>query len=269
MEIVLVRTSVIAAALALTAGSAFAQTPTAPANPDPWERTNRKFYNFHQSIDRAALRPAALGYRKAVPSPLRTGLRNAISNVGEPVVFANDVLQLRFGRAARTFTRFVGNSTIGIGGFVDIAGKTGLPHRDNGFGATLARYGAKPGPYLFIPLAGPSTRRDAFGAVVDIFTDPFTWVRFPGRFAMNTTRIVVGGLDKRAEFDQQLETINATATDPYATLRSLYLQNRQATLDGGEVNVEALPDFDDPGAGAAPPADAPAEPTPPAAAPAQ
>jgi phospholipid-binding lipoprotein MlaA len=262
MERVLVRTSIIAAALALgVAGSALAQSPAPAAapdpafatkNPDPWERTNRKLYNFHQGIDRAALRPAALGYKKAVPSPLRTGLRNAIRNLGEPVVFVNDILQAKPGRAARTFTRFVGNSTIGIGGFVDVAGKTGLPHRDNGFGITLGRYGVKPGAYLFIPLVGPSTQRDAVGSVVDIATDPFTWIRFPGRFVMNTSRIVIGGLDTRAEFDQQLETINSTATDPYATLRSLYLQNRQATIAGGKVDVEALPDFDDPGEGAAP-----------------
>lgn len=258
----------IAAAFALLAGSAFAQAP-APKNPDPWERTNRKFFNLHQKIDRAALRPAALGYKSAVPRPLRTGLRNAIRNLTEPVVFVNDVLQAKPGRAARTFTRFVGNSVFGIAGLWDIAGKTGLPHRDNGFGLTMARYGVKPGPYVFIPLMGPSTQRDVVGSGVDFATDPFTWIKVPGRVIFGATRVVVGGLDTRAELDPQLEQINSTATDPYATLRSLYLQNRQASVDEGEVNLEALPDFDDPGAdAAASPADSnPANPPPPAYAP--
>lgn len=258
----MVRTMIAAAAFAMLAGSALAQA-SEPGNPDPWERTNRKSFNIHQSIDRAALRPAAMGYKSAVPRPVRSGLRNAFRNLTEPVVFANDVLQARPGRAARTFTRFVGNSVFGVAGLWDIAGKTGLPYRDNGFGLTLARYGVKPGAYIFIPLVGPSTQRDIVGSGVDILTDPFTWVRFRGQFAFGATRVVVRGLDARAELDSQLETINSTATDPYATLRSLYLQNRQAKVNEGKVDLEALPDFDDPGEGSTPPADAPpADPAP-------
>lgn len=286
MEAVLVRAYLGVAAAVLIGGAAAAQTP-APATPsaadaaaapaqaeamnqiaaatspaaDPWERTNRKFYGIHQSIDRAALRPAALGYKKSLPSQARKGLRNAIQNVAEPVVIINYIFQLRFGRAARSFTRFAGNSTVGIGGFIDIAGKTGLPHEDNDFGMTLAHYGAKSGPYIFLPLVGPSTQRDLAGKTVDIFLDPFTWIAFPGRFVMNTSRILVGGLDTRAEYDPILVQIESTATDPYATLRSLYLQNRQSQVGGGEIDLNALPDFDDPGA--APAGDSAPQPAPP------
>ena len=230
-----------------------------PASADPWEHTNRKLYGIHQSIDHAALGPLARGYKAAVPSPARTGLRNAISNVGEPIVIVNYILQARLGSAAKSFTRFVGNSVFGIGGLIDLAGKTGLPHTDNDFGVTLARYGVKSGPYVFIPLMGPSTTRDVTGRVVDIFTDPFTWIYFPGRIYMTVTRIGVGGIDMRAEFDQTLEQIDSTATDPYATLRSLYLQNRQSTIGGGQIDLQALPDFDDPGAAPAPAAAPPAK----------
>ncbi|MEO6340011.1 MAG: VacJ family lipoprotein [Caulobacteraceae bacterium] len=269
------RASLMATAFSLAAGAALAQ-PAAPptaaeqasqtkamadiasstsASADPWEHTNRKLYGIHQSIDHAALGPIARGYKSAVPSPARTGLRNAIGNAGEPIVIVNYILQAKLGSAARSFTRFVGNSVFGIGGFIDLAGKTGLPHTDNDFGVTLARYGVKSGPYVFVPLLGPSTTRDLAGKTVDIFTDPFTWIYFPGRIYMTVTRVGVGGIDLRAEFDQTLEQIDSTATDPYATLRSLYLQNRQSTIGGGQIDLQALPDFDDPGA--APPAPAP------------
>jgi len=257
MEAVLVRASLAAMAFALIGGAAAAQAPeAAPVAPapttagvaDPWERTNRKLYGIHQSIDRKALRPAAMGYKAAVPNQMRKGLRNAIHNVSEPVVIFNYVLQARFGRAVRSFTRFTGNSVFGLGGFIDLAGKTGLPRDDTDFGATLARYGVKPGPYVFVPLVGPSTKRDLFGKGVDIALDPFAWIAFPGRFVMNTSRIVVGGLDTRVEVDGTLQQIDSMATDSYATLRSLYLQNRQSELGGGVIDLNALPDFDDPGA---------------------
>ncbi len=190
---------------------------------------------------------------------MRTGLRNAISNVGEPIVIVNYILQAKLGAAARSFTRFVGNSVFGIGGFVDLAGKSGLPHTDTDFGVTLARYGVKSGPYVFVPLLGPSTTRDLAGKTVDIFTDPFTWIYFPGRIYMTVTRVGVGGIDLRAEYDTTLEQIDSTATDPYATLRSLYLQNRQSTIGGGQIDLQALPDFDDPGAAPAPAAAPPAK----------
>ena len=100
-----------------------------------------------------------------------------------------------------------------------------------------------PGPYIFIPVLGPSDVRDIVGYGVDAASDPLTWIRYTGRWEVGAAKTVVGGLDTRANADAQLKQIDAMATDPYATVRSLYLQNRQAQITGGKVNVQDLPDF--------------------------
>lgn len=266
------RSLALALSTALVGGTALAQ-PAAPGappppnaaaspspsagtpNPDPWEGFNRKVFALFQAVDRSVLRPAALGYQRIMPEPLRTGLHNAISNSREPVVFVNDVLQARPKDAGTTLGRFIVNSTVGLAGLVDVGTGAGLPHHDNGFGTTLGRYGTPPGPYLF--LAGPSDVRDTIGSGVDILTDPLTWIRFSARTGLSISRGVIDTLDTRANSDQQLQQVYGMATDPYASLRSLYLQNRKAQITGGKVDVNALPSFDDTGAGAPNPAGAP------------
>ena len=265
----MLRASLLITALSLATGTtALAQTgldsvsgsraaptvvnPTAPAppsgvavgpNPDPYEGLNRKSYALFQYLDRHAIRPASVFYAHAVPKVARTGLHNAIQNVGEPVIFFNDLLQLHPKAAGQTLGRFAVNSTFGIAGLGDPATKAGLPYHQNGFGTTLGRYGVPPGPFLFIPVIGPSDVRDALGSGVDTLSDPLTWINYTGRWAVGASRTVVSGLDTRANADPQLKQIDAMATDPYATLRSLYLQNRQAEITGGQVNVNDLPDF--------------------------
>lgn len=219
--------------------------PGAGANPDPWERANRKFYGIHQSLDRAVLRPLAMGYKAVTPGPIGKGVHNVLVNLTEPVVFMNDMAQFRFRHAAETFTRFVGNTAFGGLGLFDLAGSTGLPHRDNDFGATLGVWGVRPGPYVFLPLIGPSTARDLFGKVVDSNIDPFNRFEYDHRSTVRLTRTVVGGLDIRVQFDEQLQSLDKLSTDSYATMRSFYLQSRQALIAGGETNLENLPDFDD------------------------
>lgn len=213
---------------------------------DPWERQNRRFYKFDEGMDKRVIGPAARGYERT-PGPFRNGLRNFLSNLGEPVTAVNDILQVRPKSAAITTIRFVCNSTVGMAGLFDVATKTGLQGHTNGFGNTLGRYGAKPGPYLYMPLLGPSTVRDAIGAGVDGVMSPFTFVRFAGRLPVRAGVTVVNGVDTRGRADDQLEALNATATDPYATLRSVYLQNREAEIKGEIGGKEPLPDFDDPG----------------------
>lgn len=235
---------------------------------DPFEGVNRRFYSFNRKIDNAILRPAALGYQKVMPRPLRRGLHNLIANLGEPLVFINDLLQLKIGHAAKTAVRFAANSTVGLGGMVDAATSAGLAHHDNDFGATLARYGVPSGPYVFLPLLGPSTVRDLVGSGVDLAANPVKIPKFEGLGAVKATTILVGGLDERANAESDLEAIDTMGTDSYATMRSLYVQNRTAELGGGSVNIESLPQFDDPTAAAAPvdvavadPAAPPADPT--------
>ena len=227
--------------------------PGTGANPDPWEHTNRKFYAIHQSIDRAILRPAALGYRKITPGPIGVGIHNVLTNLSEPVVFVNDMAQFRFSQAAGTVARILTNSTIGLLGLIDVAGMEGEPHHDNNFGVTLGVWGVRSGPYIFIPLVGPTTARDLVGKGVDSVADPFTWSQFHGDTYFSISRTVVGGLDLRANVDDQLQQLDKLSTDSYVTLRSFYLQNQQSQIQGGKIDVQNLPDFDDPVASPPPP----------------
>lgn len=224
--------------------------PTAPAETvsqpertpgDPLEGVNRFMFRVFRGLDKAVLRPVALGYKQIVPRPLRTGIRHVLSNLGEPVVFLNDMLQLRPARALRTFGRFAINTTLGVGGLIDVATPENLPHRPNGFGNTLGYYGVKPGPYLFIPILGPSTLRDLAGGTGDGLVLP-TVVGSPfDRTDYRIATAVVGGLDTRAERDAELTTLYETSLDPYATLRSVYLQSRAAEIAALKEKGRNLP----------------------------
>jgi phospholipid-binding lipoprotein MlaA len=127
---------------------------------------------------------------------------------------------------------------------MDVASKGDLPHRDNDFGITLGRYGVKPGPYLFVPLIGPSSVRDGVGQVVDTLFDPVRLAHYPHRGEVTTGLTVVGGLDLRARRDEELRTLLSGAADPYATLRSVYQQDRQAEVEGREAPPAILPEFE-------------------------
>lgn len=212
------------------AGSSPAQ-PRHHTKGDPWEGFNRKIYKFHASLDKIIFRPAALGYRSIIPKFLRTGIRHILSNLTEPIVFLNDVLQLKPKRAIRTFARFIINSTAGIGGALDIAKTARLPHRNNGFGNTLARYGVGPGPYLFLPFIGPTDLRDLLGGQADAVVLPASIGKPFNRFDYQVSTFVIAGLDLRAENDTGLKALLTGAADPYATLRSVYQQSRAAEID--------------------------------------
>jgi len=199
---------------------------------DPLEGLNRKLFSVHEFFDRIAFRPVAMAYKAIVPKVVRSGIRHIFSNIGEPVVFVNDVLQLKPKRAVRTLGRFAVNTTIGVGGLVDVA-KTDefkLPHHSNGFGNTLGRYGLGPGPYLFLPFIGPTDFRDLGGAPVDAAVLPVA-IGFPfDRAAFQIPQGVLVGLDARAEADGDLKALLGGAVDPYATLRSAFLQTRAAEV---------------------------------------
>lgn len=236
----------ILAALLLAAPAQAAAPPPAPdvtvtqqaekprhAQGDPLEGFNRRMFRGQQSFDRRFFRPVALGYKHALPRPARSGIRNFFSNLGEPIVFLNYLLQLKPGKAAETFGRFVLNSTLGVGGLFDIAKSPdiNLPHRPNGLGNTLARYGVKSGPYLFLPFVGPTTLRDLAGGQADGLVLPLAVGSPFDRLEYQIPRGVLTGLDRRAEADDDLQALFDGAVDPYATLRSVYLQNRQGEID--------------------------------------
>ncbi|WP_176593862.1 VacJ family lipoprotein [Sphingobium sp. EM0848] len=200
---------------------------------DPLEGFNRAMFGVHQTVDKAILRPVAMGYKKVVPKPIRSGARNAISNLSEPFIFVNFLLQGKPGKAVETFARFIVNSTLGIAGLFDIAKRKdfNLPHRANGFGTTLAIYGVKAGPYLFLPLIGPTTLRDVLGKPADDGLLPLAVGRPFSTWEYQLSTGLVGGLDMRAEADPELRALFGDAVDPYATLRSVYLQNRAAEIE--------------------------------------
>ncbi len=223
------------------------------ARGDPLEGFNRGMFGIHQTLDKAIYRPVAMGYKHIVPKPARSGLRNFFTNLTEPIVFLNYLLQLKPGKAAETFARFGINSTLGLAGFFDIAKREDfkLPHRDNGFGSTLARYGVGPGPYLFLPFLGPSTLRDFVGTPVDGAVLPVAiGVPFDRAEYQLASGLLIG-LDRRAEADPELRALFAGAVDPYATLRSAFLQSRAAEVAelrgrrGKKPQVDA-PELDDP-----------------------
>ncbi len=223
---------VVKPALELERQSAPKRVPHAPG--DPLEGFNRKMFAVQDGLDRAIIRPAAIGYRHVVPKPVRGGLRHFISNLTEPIVFLNYLLQLKPGKAAETLVRFTVNSTIGVGGVLDVAKlpSIGLPHRPNGFGNTLGFYGIKPGPYLFLPLVGPTNLRDFLGGQADNLTIPVLAAGKPfNQPAYLVPNVVIGGLDQREQNDEDLRALYAGAVDPYASLRSVYLQDRKAEID--------------------------------------
>jgi phospholipid-binding lipoprotein MlaA len=249
------------AACAFTALAPLPAGASTIGSSDPFEPMNRAFFGFHQVLDHVLIRPAAVAYKRILPKPVRSGVAHVFSNLGEPAVFVNDVLQGHVKEATETFTRFAGNTTFGLLGVFDVATHAGLPHHSNDFGITLARYGVKPGPYIFIPLAGPTTVRDAVGSLASLAMNPLVLLRYAGDGAVGVTSVAGEGLQSRADADDQLKALFAGATDPYASFRSYFLQNRQALVKGGRIDIEELPDFDSPGAAAAGPAPASTTPT--------
>jgi phospholipid-binding lipoprotein MlaA len=236
------------------AGHASAQTRSGAAQPpaeDPFERLNRRIYDSSSGADTRFFLPAAKFYRRLTPGPIGSAIHNVIVNLSEPVVIANDLLQARFKSAGRDLLRLTANSLAGFGGLMDVATPAGLPHNDNDFGVTLGVWGVRPGPYLFLPLLGPSTVRDAIGKGVDIAADPLNFMRFPGRLTLQVSTSVVGALDDRIRAQSDMDALLSGAADPYATLRSVYLQSREAQVRGGGA-APVLPDMDE-----GPPAPAP------------
>jgi phospholipid-binding lipoprotein MlaA len=200
---------------------------------DPLEPTNRVFYAINNGLDTVILRPAALAYRYVVPGPVRTGIHNVLSNLGTPVQLTNDILEGKPRRAGDTTMRFVINTTAGVLGVFDVAKGWGYPDHDADFGMTLANWGVPEGPFLFLPVLGPTDPRDAAGFGVDIAMDPFTWVGNgqTGWRVFDWTRYALGALDARERVLTDLDQIKKTALDPYATFRSLYRQHRQGQID--------------------------------------
>jgi len=201
---------------------------------DPLEDTNRAIFDFNQVVDRNVLVPVAKAYRTVLPDPARDSLRDFLRNLRAPLIFANDALQGEFERAGQTFARFTLNSTLGVGGLLDVAGRWGeLPYHEDDLGLTFGVWGIPEGPYLVVPVLGPSTPRDLGGQVAEGFGDPFNYIVTGNPYTLYWIPFVrggVAGIDQRSRYIETLADIERTSLDYYATIRSLYRQRRAALI---------------------------------------
>ncbi|MCB1949442.1 VacJ family lipoprotein [Nitrosomonas sp.] len=216
---------------------------------DPWESMNRTVFEFNEVVDNNVIEPAARGYKRFVPQPIRLVVGNAFSNANDVVVTANSILQLNFESAAASATRFVINTTFGLFGAIDIASDISevsdinISKRNEDFGQTMGRYGVATGPYLVIPFLGPSTVRDAVGVGVDsLVAHPVTTIVYLN--SVNTldaairTPVAMGmALDARAQLLDVDKTLEEAALDKYEFVRDAYLQRRDSLVKNEDVEL--------------------------------
>jgi len=204
---------------------------------DPAEPTMRAVFAFNQALDKGILKPVASAYRDVAPEKFRTGAHNFLNNLRTPVIFFNDILQGDFERAIATLVRFLINTTAGIFGFNDTAGDLDLEFHDEDFGQTLAVWNMPEGPYLMLPVFGPSNPRDAIGRVVDFFIDPLNiWAKNADEEWTIPTRTALEAIDFRALHYETIEDLEKSSLDFYAAVRSLYRQRRIDEINNGKVD---------------------------------
>jgi phospholipid-binding lipoprotein MlaA len=229
----LILPSLLATILTIAGCTAPAAVQTASAEEfnDPLEEINRSIFGFNQAVDQAVLVPAAKTYRTVVPPPLQQSVHDFLQNLNNPVIFANDVLQGRLDLASQTLARTAINTTVGVGGMFDVAKAIGIPHHSNDMGITFATHGMAEGPYIMVPVLGPSNPRDIAGSVVDGFLDPADYVAGQHNlYYAVLARRVTSGIDVRSRNIESLADIEKTALDYYATIRSLHRQRRAAQI---------------------------------------
>jgi phospholipid-binding lipoprotein MlaA len=242
--------SILAAALVLAAtiGGCAKPPPASDAaavadfneTNDPLEPTNRVFYAINNGLDTVILRPLAVAYRFAVPQVVREHTHNVLSNLGTPVVLFNDMLSAKPRRAGDSLMRLVVNTTVGVGGIFDVATGWGWPAHDSDAGITFAMWGLPSGPFLFLPVLGPSNPRDAVGFGTDIAMDPLTWIGNGSTVTdLGYVRYGLSAIDTRERVLDDLDKIKAQALDPYATIRSLARQHRQSQIDDARSDTRA------------------------------
>lgn len=214
---------------------------TADGINDPYETQNRKVHAFNRGLDRALVRPAAIGYSSFLPDEVEDSIGNFASNLGQPSVMVNSLLQGDLRGLWRSGVRFTLNSTLGVLGFFDAAHEFELPEHDTDFGETLFVWGVGEGVYLELPVLGPSTTRNATGTVVDLFTNPLTYVLDSPESFYGTGASVASGLSTRGRFTDTVDSILYESADSYAQARLIYLQNRRFGLGDETSDTEIDP----------------------------
>ena len=208
---------------------------------DPYETQNRKVHAFNRGLDRALVRPAAIGYSSVLPDEIEDSIGHFASNLGEPSVAINSLLQGELRGAGLSTVRFLTNSTLGIFGLADVAAEFKLPEHDTDFGETLHVWGVGEGAYLELPVLGPSTTRDTTGMVVDLFTNPLSYVIDEPERYYGTGAGVASGLSTRGRFTDTVDSILYESADSYAQARLIYLQNRRFELGADDPGTDIDP----------------------------
>lgn len=210
---------------------------------DPLEPINRVLYSFNEVADKAVIKPVATVYQEAIPSPVRTGITNFFSNLGDVIVVINDLLQFKLDQTASDTTRLITNTTFGVLGIFDVASMWGLEKHDEDFGQTLGYWGVGNGPYLVLPLLGPSTLRDAAGLfVVDNHVDPVLNIE---PVSDRNATIVLKTINARANLLGVSKILDEAALDPYGFMRDGYLQRRRSLVYDGKAPKAGLEEDDD------------------------
>lgn len=218
-----------------------ASPAAAEADPDndPAEPVNRAIFKANVAVDHAVVRPVAQGYVDHVPDVVRQGVHNVVQNLKEPAITVNDLLQGKVGKAWQSVQRLAVNTTLGGAGVVDVAKKLGLPPHSADFGETLAVWGVKEGPFVELPLLGPSNARDAVGTVVDMAMNPLTYVGGPPATYASVATGGAGAIDVRSQHLKDLDDLERNSLDYYAELRSVYRQHRAAEIAAAKASQEA------------------------------
>ncbi len=218
---------------------------TTTHNADPLEPFNRAIFVFNDGLDKTMLKPLANVYKTIVPKPVNKGVSNFFSNLGDVVVIANDLLQFKFKQAASDTGRVLVNSTVGLLGFIDVATKLNLPKHDEDFGQTLGYWGVGNGPYLVLPLFGPSSIRDGLGQGADTFLDPLFYYTASQVDASALAPYVLKGVDDRAGLLELETVLDAAALDEYSYMRDAYLARREYLVYDGNPPQQDEDIFDD------------------------
>jgi len=235
------RCAKILALAMMLAVTACASDPDAPD--DPLEGMNRVFFDLNSRLDRHAALPAATFYSETVPGHIRGSIHNVMSNLGGPVTCANKLLEADFTNAGIAAGRFVVNTTVGLLGIFDVATGWGMPERPRDFGETLGTYGVPAGPYLVLPLRGPTSLRDFSGGYVDGFLSPLRLLQYNGSNYVGLVRSSLGSVDSRARNIVTYRDIERASVDYYATMRAYYTQKRERQVEDRSVQMAELPDF--------------------------
>ncbi|WP_028209837.1 VacJ family lipoprotein [Paraburkholderia mimosarum] len=231
-----------AASLALLVTSGCATGPDRKPG-DPFEPANRAIFTFNDKLDTYIAQPVAKGYQKVTPQPLRQAITNFFSNIGDADNFANNLLQLKITDAVQDLMRIAMNTVFGLGGLIDFATAAGLPKHHQDFGLTMGHYGMPAGPYLVLPLFGPSSVRDGIGMAVDVKFNVINYFEPAVRNPMYLAQFI----SARADLLGATDLLRQAALDPYSFVRDAYRQQRESLIRGSRGNNAPLPDYGEPG----------------------